>query len=81
MTGNSPNSPASQSSEKKTKVRVTITAVVEYEMDPKNYPEETRHDPKAMLAIDMQGAEEDIFLFVDSDRTKWLPVKGEIVNG
>lgn len=60
------------------KVRVTVTAVVEYDLTPEYYPEEMRADPKRMLAIDLVGAEEDTFLFLDRGGIKW-DIKGEVL--
>lgn len=62
----------------KHKARVTVTAIVEYEINPENYPESIRHDPQLMLKEDLRAAEEDVFLFIDGTNTKWLPITGEV---
>jgi hypothetical protein len=60
-----------------TKLRVTLTATVEYEAKPEYYPEDKR-TPEGILGVDLANAEEDVFLFLD-DVTKWN-IKGEIVS-
>jgi len=56
---------------------VTVTAVVEYEADPQHYPGATT--PQEMLAIDMEGADNDPYSFISSDSTEWT-VTGEVVE-
>jgi len=63
----------------KSKLRVTVTAVVEYEPDPRMYPEDAR-TPNGMLSTDLVSAEEDPFQFIDTDKTVWT-ITGEVVNG
>lgn len=57
------------------KVRLTITAVKEYELNPKHYPEGAT--PQQMLDIDIEGARLDPYLTLDDERTQW-EFKGEM---
>lgn len=59
-----------------TKLRVTVTAVVEYEPDPRHYPD-CDGDPRRMLAVDLACAEEDPFLFLGNRQAEWT-VSGEV---
>lgn len=61
------------------KGRITITAVIEYELDPKNYLEEDR-TPERMLAVDLNAAENDTFMFLEGDNVNW-DFKAEVVEG
>lgn len=60
------------------KARVTVTAVVEYELKPENYPE-GRRTPEAMLKMDLEAADDDTFMFLDNPNVKWA-FKGETIN-
>lgn len=59
------------------KLRITITAVFEYEADPKNYPNCTT--PAEMLAVDLDNAEEDPFSFLATDSVEWKTT-GEVIE-
>jgi hypothetical protein len=59
------------------KLRVTVTAVVEYEANPEHYPGATT--PQEMLAIDMEGADNDPYSFISTDSAEWK-VTGEVVE-
>ncbi len=63
----------------KPKLRVTVTAVIEYEPDPRMYPEDMR-TPERMLSTDLVGAEEDTLQFIDTDKAEWT-ITGEVING
>jgi hypothetical protein len=58
------------------KLRVTITAVVEYDADAKNYPGCVT--PEEMLAADLKNADEDTFTFLGG-ATEWK-IAGEVVK-
>jgi hypothetical protein len=60
------------------KARITITAVVEFDMKPENYPEDKR-TPEGMLQVELQAADDDTFMFLDSPNVKWA-FKGETIN-
>ena len=60
------------------KIRVTITAVVEYDADPNNYPEDKR-TPEGMLEIDLAGADDDTIGFISGDNVKWS-ISGEVIK-
>lgn len=57
------------------KVRMTITATKEYELNPEHYP--AGSTPQQMLDIDLEGARLDPYLTLDDERTKW-DFKGEL---
>jgi hypothetical protein len=59
-----------------TKLRIVITATVEYEASPDAYPEGST--PEQMLAIDLENADDDTFMFLDNDDVKW-DIKGEVM--
>ena len=59
------------------KHRITMTVVVEYEIDPANYPGCTTDEER--LAIDLEIAEDDIFAFMDSDKMSF-DVTGETLK-
>lgn len=59
------------------KLRVIVTATLEYESDPEWYPDAST--PEEMLAIDLENAKEDVFLFLDTSDTKW-EFKGEVIS-
>lgn len=47
------------------KARVTLTAHLEYEIKPENYPEATRDSPQKMLEIDLKFYENDLFVLLE----------------
>lgn len=60
------------------KIRITVTAVVEYELVPDYYPGCSTYEE--MLKTDLANAEDDIILFLDQDgNTKWN-ISGEVVD-
>lgn len=60
-----------------TKLRIKFEVTVEYEAHPEHYPEDQR-TPEAMLAIDMQHAEDDPFGMLP-DAADWK-ITGEVVR-
>lgn len=58
------------------KARITITAVIEFEQNPERYQEEDR-TPERMLAVDLDAARDDTFLFLDNPDAKWT-ITGEV---
>lgn len=58
------------------KLRVTITFVREYEPDMRDYP--GCDTLKEALALDIEGAKEEPYVFIDNNLTK-MTVTGEIV--
>lgn len=59
------------------KLRIVVTATLEYESDPQWYPDAST--PEEMLATDIENAKEDVFLFLDTSDTKW-EFKGEVIS-
>jgi hypothetical protein len=59
-----------------TKIRLTITAVKEYEPDPHHYPEDKR-TPEGMLEVDLSNANEDPFMLLDHME---MIVTGEVIT-
>jgi len=59
-----------------TKFRLTLTATMEYGVNPKNYPDKSM---EGMLAIDIKDAMEDPMLIFDSPCTQW-EVSGELIQ-
>lgn len=60
------------------KAKMTITVEVEYDIDPEHYPGVT--DPMQMLKVDINGAEEDPYMWLDRTNATWT-IKGELING
>jgi hypothetical protein len=60
------------------KLRIVITATVEYEADPNMYFEGAT--PVQMLEIDLKNADDDTFMFLDNDDVNW-DINGEVVDG
>jgi hypothetical protein len=58
------------------KLRVTVTAVMEYEPDPENYPD--CEAPEEILALDLEVAEDDTLMFL-SGVEKWA-ITGEVLK-
>lgn len=58
------------------KARITMTAVVEYEVNPDHYP---NPDPKAMLAVDVDQYGRDPFMLLLDPRAE-IRVDGEIIE-
>jgi len=48
------------------KVKLTLTAVWEIEINPENYPEEVRDDPEKMAQIDAQNYRDDPYMLLDA---------------
>jgi hypothetical protein len=59
------------------KLRITITAVIEYEANPAHY--EGCSTPDQMLAVDLRSADEDPFLYLGSNVAEWK-TSGEVVG-
>lgn len=59
------------------KAKIKIVVEVEFEQDPKYYPEGST--PEQMLAIDLQGVNDDPYLTMDLEGAKWT-ITGEIVE-
>ena len=59
------------------KLRIVVTATLEYETDPQWYPDAST--PEEMLAIDLENAKGDVLLFLDNSNTKW-EFKGEVIS-
>lgn len=57
------------------RIRITLNVVVEYEADPRNYPDGA--SPQDMLNIDLANAEEDPFMVIGDG--KWTTT-GELVE-
>lgn len=60
-----------------TKLRVTITAVFEYEPNPEHYGDNST--PEQMLAVDLKNAKDDPFMLLGSDATSWTTT-GEVLK-
>ena len=60
------------------KAKLTIMVEVEFDLDPQNYPGLT--DPLQMLKVDINGAEEDPYMWLGGDHAQWT-IKGELING
>jgi len=60
------------------KTRITITITVEYEQQPSLYAEADR-TPERMLAVDLQGAKDDPYLFMEMDIAV-LDVTGQVIE-
>lgn len=60
---------------KKTRIRITIIAVCEYDADPKHYDDTT---PEGILATDLKTARNDTYAVLDG-ATSW-DIKGEILK-
>ena len=58
------------------KIKISVLCEVEYEPRPEHYPEGSTIEQ--MLAIDLKGVEDDVFLFLDTPNAKWTQ-KGEII--
>jgi len=63
--------------EPKTRLRITLTVVLEYDANPKNYPVDQR-TPEGMLAVDLESAEDDPYILIGDDAA-WK-ITGEIVK-
>jgi hypothetical protein len=50
------------------KMRIEVTAVLEYEADPTDYD---TFDPAEIAKMDLETAEDDVYLFLDNERTAW----------
>lgn len=61
-----------------TKLRIKFEIVIEYDADPKNYPEGHR-TPEAMLAVDLASAENDPFALLGGNTDSWTTT-GEVVQ-
>lgn len=59
-----------------TKLRIQLTATLEYEANPTAYPDGS--SPEQMLAIDLSNADDDTFMFLDNDDIHW-EIKGEVM--
>lgn len=66
-----------------TKLRIKFEITVEYEANPSNYlsadvPTVGQVTPELMLAIDLQNANKDPFLMIDTCTAEWN-ITGEIL--
>lgn len=59
-----------------TKLRITITTVVEYTPNPSHYDDQS---PEAMLASNIEGATDDPYLFMERDGAV-TTVTGEVIG-
>ena len=59
------------------KFKFTITATVEYDVDPEFYPDSKT--PEEMLGADLKNANDDTFMFLEMPGVEW-DIKGEIVE-
>lgn len=50
------------------RMRLVATAVLEYEARPEDYETD---DPGEIVAIDQETADDDLYLFLDNEDTKW----------
>ena len=62
-----------------TRSRIKILVEVEYEQQPRHYPEDSR-TPEKMLAIDLANADDDPFLFINMDAAR-MTITGELIEG
>jgi hypothetical protein len=60
----------------KIKLKLTVKVTCEYTPNPKHYPEGST--PQDMLEIDIEGADEDPFMFLGGDGLVW-EVSGEVL--
>ena len=60
------------------KAKLVFLVEIEYEQSPDNYEKKDR-TPEAMLAVDLVGANDDPFLFLDSPNAVWK-ITGEILR-
>jgi hypothetical protein len=57
-------------------VRVSITVKVEYDLHPENYPVGSTIDE--MIAIDVEAAEQDPYLFMDLEGSTFVVTGGAV---
>lgn len=50
------------------KMRLEVSAVLEYDADPADYG---TVDPAEIAQMDLETAEDDVYLFLDNERTVW----------
>jgi hypothetical protein len=60
-----------------TKLRLNFHVIKEYEVDPSYYPEGST--PEEMLAIDLEGANEDSYASMEGDNCLWT-ITGEVLG-
>jgi hypothetical protein len=64
--------------EKTQRIQLTISTVVEFDLDPSAYPEEARDDPQKMLQLEIEQAKEDPSHYT---LDKEYIVSGKIIKG
>lgn len=59
------------------KAKVSFLVEVEYEINPDHYEEGMSYEE--MLAVDLEGANNDPFILIDSSSAKWT-ITGKLVD-
>ena len=51
-------------------MRIEVRAVLNYEVDPLDY-DSADTSPERIAAVDLESAEDDVYLFLDNEDTQW----------